>query len=113
MCPMRSVNSLAVVFLLFSFSLTVDTGTAHSQTFNDLTTLAGIDVTGPGSTCTWIDYDADGDLDLFATNSAYSGQTIWLYRNNGSLPFTDVTAEAGFLGYNMRSSVWGDFDNDG
>lgn len=88
-------------------------GTVSAQTFTDITAIAGINVTGLGNTCAWVDYDVDGDLDLFATNSSFGGQTVWLYRNDGSLPFTDVTAQAGLMGYDIRSSVWGDYDNDG
>jgi hypothetical protein len=89
------------------------TGPACGQTFTDITAQAGINVTGLGNTCLWFDYDDDGDLDLLATNSSFSAQSVWLYRNNGSLPFTDVTVEAGLSGYELRGAVAADYDNDG
>jgi hypothetical protein len=59
----------------------------------------------------WVDYDNDGDLDLYTT-SAYINR---LYRNDGNLEFTDVTAGCGFtddpfiLSY---CATWLDYDND-
>lgn len=65
----------------------------------------------------WIDYDNDGDIDLFIakcrgdnTNAAVDQ----LLRNNGDGTFTDVAAEAGFSDRHQSwSSAWADFDNDG
>lgn len=60
----------------------------------------------------WVDYDNDGDKDLFM---ASRGEVNRLYRNDGNLAFTDVTAAAGltterFLTY---GASFGDFDRDG
>ena len=60
------------------------------------------------------DYDNDGDLDLFLTNTA-SDQ---LLRNEGGLIFTDVSRAVGGMlleseRYMTFGSVWVDFDNDG
>lgn len=62
----------------------------------------------------WVDYDNDGDADLFITR--YMGP--WsLYRNNGSFVFTDVTEEAGLTQIDgfawTMGAAWGDIDNDG
>src|SRR5688572_25484943 len=69
-----------------------------------------------------IDYDSDGDLDVYFVNGAaipsleketkkYYNR---LYRNNGDLTFTDVTEAAGVAGkgYGMGVAA-GDYDNDG
>lgn len=73
-----------------------------------------------GSGVGLLDYDADGDLDLFFLNGSYltppEGEppTDRLYRNEGGWRFTDVTEEAGVGG-----AGWGfgcaaaDYDNDG
>ena len=58
------------------------------------------------------DYDGDGYLDLYATNSAGPNA---LFRNNGDGTFTDVAAAAGVddpdaTGY---GTGWADYDNDG
>ena len=57
-----------------------------------------------------IDYDNDGDLDLYIAN--YGPNTM--YRNDGGGKFTEVAAELGIAGdYHATTSVWGDYDNDG
>jgi hypothetical protein len=64
----------------------------------------------------WGDYDNDCDLDVFITNSAYTGLLIdnFLYRNNGDGTFTEITegpmvTDGGW----SWGSGWGDYDNDG
>lgn len=60
----------------------------------------------------WIDYDNDGDPDLFVTNE--SNQQNDLFQNNGNGQFTKITT--GALVTSQRGSMsasWGDVDNDG
>jgi len=61
---------------------------------------------------TWVDFDNDGDKDLY-----YScvGDNLVLYRNNGDLTFTDVTDEVGLVSpiASALGSNWADFDRDG
>ena len=57
-----------------------------------------------------VDYDNDGDLDLYVAN--YGPNTM--YRNDGGGRFTEVAADLGIAGdYHATTSVWGDYDNDG
>jgi len=63
------------------------------------------------------DYNRDGFVDLFFTNSR-KGEPNYLYRNNGDGTFTEVAAEAGLAAANgeqgvSMDAVWGDYDNDG
>jgi len=68
------------------------------------------------------DYNNDGRTDIFFTNGAAlpsmkkEGPRYWnrLFRNDGSMKFTDVTAESGLAGegYAMGAAA-ADFDNDG
>jgi hypothetical protein len=68
-----------------------------------------------GSGVALVDYDNDGDLDVFLVQSQGRSR---LFRNNlaetGSLSFTDVTGASGIVtnGYGMGVAT-GDFDNDG
>jgi hypothetical protein len=86
-----------------------ETGTAS---FTPITT--GIIATEPrdSQTLTWVDYDNDGDLDLYTIN--YSTVANQLYRHDGA-NFTKVTT-AGPIVTELGSghgAVWGDYDNDG
>ena len=73
-----------------------------------------------GSGCAFLDYDADGWLDILLVNGAdWPGHkrrmsTMRLYRNNRNGTFTDVTEKAGLAVpmYGMGVAV-ADYDNDG
>lgn len=60
----------------------------------------------------WIDFDNDGDLDLFV--ASYDGPNR-LYENLGELKLEDITEQAG-LPMNdeyTHGAIWGDYDRDG
>lgn len=68
------------------------------------------------------DYDADGDLDLFATGGGefgpgdtIHGRSPGLFRNDGCWRFTDVTDDAGVAAapYYSHGVAAADYDNDG
>ncbi len=84
-------------------------------------------VESTGAGCAFLDYDGDGDLDLYLVNGRFHPElshargrrlagrlTNALYRNNGDGTFTDVTKAAGVgdRGYGM-AAVAADYDNDG
>jgi tetratricopeptide (TPR) repeat protein len=74
-------------------------------TFKDVTADSGI--TGTGLGVTFIDYDHDGDLDLYVT----SKNALW--RNNANGTFTDVTASSGVVGVaDSITAVGTDYNND-
>ena len=64
----------------------------------------------------WIDYDNDGDLDMFIAKCGgeEARRKNQMLRNNGDGSYTEVAASLG-LDDPMQtwSSAWGDFDNDG
>lgn len=60
----------------------------------------------------WVDYDNDGDFDIFLVPHLNSCR---LFRNEGNLNFTDVTFEAGLFGLNSANYgvTFADYDKDG
>lgn len=59
----------------------------------------------------WIDYDNDGDLDLYLNH--YGGKDRF-FRNEGGLNFTEILDQPMLnILVNTNFNVWGDFDNDG
>jgi len=58
----------------------------------------------------FVDYDGDGDLDLFVTS--WGNNILWANQGDGT--FREVTGEAGLLGEGFwAGSSWADFDLDG
>src|SRR5262245_42546365 len=108
-------------------------------TFKDVTEQAGLSKIAHSQTAVFFDYDNDGRLDLFLTNTAewtgnsYDeaehyfpgkgdfGGVIYskkesnvLYHNNGDGTFTDVTAKAGLAGRGWAGdAVAFDYNGDG
>ena len=109
-------------------------------TFTDVTVYAGVgDSDRWSSSCAFVDYDQDGNLDLYVVNyldydivedgewydtngrriysnpRVYKGVSDTLYRNRGDGTFTDVTQRVGV--YNDTGKglgvTCGDYDNDG
>lgn len=101
--------------------------------FEDVTAQAGVAGADDqwSTSCGWLDYDRDGDLDLFVCNylrwsrefdlaqnfqligggrgygrpQVFPGTFPYLYRNDGAGRFTDVTAQAGLQIRNPATDV--------
>ncbi len=87
--------------------------------FTDVAASMGVDdPTGIGHGAVFIDYDNDGDQDLYVSNWGDTTEENSLYQNrlieDGSVAFVDVTVSAG-LNDNGRiiTAAWADFNNDG
>jgi penicillin G amidase len=83
----------------------------NAATFADATGDSGLALmTGAVRQPAWIDFDSDGDLDLFI---AFRDRANAMYRNDGG-KFTDVAASIG-LNDTRRTvgAVWFDYDEDG
>jgi len=82
----------------------------HGHHFVNVAPELGLARSGDTGQPVWVDYDGDGDPDLFV---AFRDQGDRLYRNDGGT-FKDVTGAAG-LGKAGHSSgaVWFDMDGDG
>jgi len=85
--------------------------------FTDIAPAAGVDEGGSGRSSSWVDFDQDGDLDLYHVQNGVNR----LWRNDGpdaldpdSWLFTEIAAAAGVDDpqYTMGCS-WTDYDNDG
>lgn len=79
--------------------------------------LLGIHPNGGNYGSIWIDYDNDGDQDLFIAKcrgGAGTAKINELHRNNGNGTFTDVSSAANMADpVQTWSSAWADYDNDG
>jgi tetratricopeptide (TPR) repeat protein len=68
---------------------------------------------GPGTGACFLDYDADGKIDLFLADGGPHGGMA-LYHNLGDGKFEDLTKQAGLdANAHARSCTSGDYDNDG
>lgn len=73
----------------------------------------GIPNTGEGKSIQWVDYDNDGDPDIFLTRLFGDWS---LYQNNGNFQFTDVTSAVGITQNQSAQTMgasWGEFNGDG
>jgi len=80
-------------------------------TFTNITLNTNTDDVGDGRTCAWIDFDADGKIDLFSTNHLQPNR---LYRNMGNDVFVDVAPLVGIdYPIDVFAASWGDYNRDG
>lgn len=72
----------------------------------------GLNITGHSKQVIWVDFDNDGDNDLFVARIDASNK---LYQNNGSFQFTDITNASGLSINNevTYGATFGDYNNDG
>jgi len=87
-------------------------------TFADVTEEAGVGCWGPSFAAHWVDYDCDGNLDLFVCSNLGGmfdrSAPNRLFHNNGDGTFTEVTREAGIDTISPTiGCAWGDYNNDG
>jgi hypothetical protein len=101
-----------------------------NNTFKESASAYGLEGIGHNIQTTFLDYDKDGDLDVYVLRNAFveysrnrarpksvkgeSSTTDQLYRNNGNNTFTDVSDEAGILieGFGLGLQVC-DINEDG
>jgi hypothetical protein len=92
--------------------------THQAPTFDSQLSHVMAEVASMGAAVSIVDFDRDGLLDIYVTNSG-EGSHNHLYRNLGNGTFRDVAAEMGVADVNQAGTgvsmgaVWGDYDNDG
>lgn len=99
--------------------ITMSGGDLHTISFYRNNGTSFDSVTFPGvvnametKTVLWIDFDNDGDKDLFAGSFSASSK---LFRNDGNLNFTDITVSAGISTaiWRTTAAAWSDYNKDG
>ncbi len=81
-------------------------------TFTERGAELGVDNGLAGLEAVWIDYDNDGDLDLYLSNDKHAGNHLW--RNNDDGTFTDVSVQSGSnIAIDSMGIGVGDFDGNG
>lgn len=92
----------------------INTGDSLEQVGDDHITVSIFATT---VSVNWIDYDNDGDMDLYVhyvTDDTINGTLPALYENLGDLEFARHTIQqADYRGTYSNSSNWADLDNDG
>jgi len=101
---------LRIVFALTALLVTQGVAWRPGWTSSNAAPDIGVDLKGVARQPAWIDYDGDGDLDLFA---AFRDVPNRLLRNDRGR-FVDVTVASG-IGDPRKtvSAAWWDFDRDG
>ena len=95
----------------YRFNAFVQPSITPTLSFVDIADQAGVDKLDRGRGSAWLDFDGDGDLDLFSVGIQVVHS---FYRNEGQGRFADVTT---LLGLDDARGAWGvssaDYDNDG
>ncbi len=86
----------------------------NDETFSKLMTGEVVTETSNSISGSWIDYDNDGDLDLFVTN--WQNGKNFLYENSGYPNYELIKITSGSIVNDQENSMggaWADYDNDG
>lgn len=142
-CAMADVNNDGLLDIYVSVSgkyephnnlLYINQGnnTEGIPVFREMAAEYGLDDAGRSTQAIFLDYDQDGDLDVYVANypsTSFKARVRYyrslinnpehdksshLYRNDGNNKFTDVTKEAGLLTFSLTlSATAADFNDDG
>ncbi len=97
------------------FKNTGDTNNDAIPDFVDATADVGLSEIDKGASAVFVDYDNDGDRDLFIGRQGDSLMFQNQLIESGTATFTDVTSAVGLSDIKARvaGQAWGDFDGDG
>ena len=110
-----AVTSLAlprVIHFSDTTALYINGGKEAKWRLADTAAKAGIRYEGMVADVAMVDFDNDGDLDLYFT-AIYKERPTFLYQNDGKGSFQPVTWRAGAIAFNTWGQAWFDKDNDG
>lgn len=111
----RSLSSLVLIGLaLIGLSMAARVS-AGDLDFREVSDPAGIQASqmerGKSGSVLAVDFDDDGDIDLFVPNAG--GVANQLYRNRGDGTFDEIAATAGLASTERsRTALWFDYDGD-
>jgi uncharacterized repeat protein (TIGR01451 family) len=83
----------------------------NDGTFTQITSGIVVKDGGHSSSSNWVDFDNDGDLDLYVCNDQSDANVM--YTNDGSGSFTKSANPLSEDFGNSYSHAWSDYDNDG
>ncbi|MFH1422571.1 MAG: FG-GAP-like repeat-containing protein [Planctomycetota bacterium] len=92
--------------------LSINQGKEKGFSFKNTFAESGIKFEETFSDSSFCDYDADGDLDLYIT-SIYENMPTFLYQNDGTGHFTDVSWYSNTVAFDSWGHAWCDYDKDG
>lgn len=79
--------------------------------FQNLYSFYGLDRNSDSMSSSWADYDHDGDMDFYVSNTALMGNDFWEMNNEGF--FSDVAEEKGVEVFRWCwGALWVDIDNN-
>jgi len=88
----------------------IDGSKTKTPKFENITAAANLTRKGWGMGATAVDFDGDGNLDLFVTG--FEGNAV--YRGKGQCKFEDATEKTGLKGIGFQTgAAWADYDRDG
>ncbi|OGU33117.1 MAG: hypothetical protein A2057_02380 [Ignavibacteria bacterium GWA2_35_9] len=95
---------VVIILLVAAYSLSAQTFIKITDPSNPIATTP---MAGNYSGAAWIDYNNDGNLDLFSTKSL-------LFKGDGTGGFESINTSIGIeIGGQSNGPTWGDYDNDG
>jgi len=102
------MKKISIFILIFASILQ-----SNAQLFELIENMEIITDLGYSQGCAWGDYNNDGNLDLYVTNSWTNDNNLF-YKNNGNGTFTKIVeGEIANDGGNSNGCTWGDYNNDG
>ncbi len=112
----KIINVIVLITILNTFGYYLWVGLSpirfEDESFRSGIASESVNASGP----TFIDYDDDGDIDIYVVTEYHGeGQGNRLFENQGDRIFVDVAQLRGVDNNNAlgRGASWGDYDNDG